>query len=64
MWTEALRLCKEYMPHQLAGLQEEYDMSVMSRGSRDGETLLNQAKEWEQQGEYSRAVDCYMKVSC
>lgn len=24
--------------------------------------LLEQAKEWEESGEYSRAVDCYLKV--
>lgn len=26
------------------------------------EGLLDQAREWEQSGEYSRAVECYLKV--
>lgn len=26
------------------------------------EGLLEQAQEWEQSGEYSRAVECYLKV--
>lgn len=29
---------------------------------RGGEGLLEQAREWEQSGEYSRAVECYLKV--
>lgn len=29
---------------------------------RGVEGLLEQAKEWEQSGEHSRAVECYLKV--
>lgn len=29
---------------------------------RGAEGLLDQAREWEQSGEYSRAVECYLKV--
>lgn len=29
---------------------------------RGTEGLLEQAREWEQAGEYARAVDCYLKV--
>jgi len=29
---------------------------------RGTEGLLEQAQEWEQAGEYTRAVDCYLKV--
>lgn len=61
-WTEALRVCKEYLPHKLSALQDEYDRTVLSRGSQDVETLLNQAQQWEEAGEYNRAVDCYTKV--
>ncbi|XP_063612068.1 intraflagellar transport protein 172 homolog [Penaeus indicus] len=62
-WTEALRVCKEYLPHKLSALQDEYDRTVLSRGSQDVETLLNQAQQWEEAGEYNRAVDCYTKVT-
>ncbi|XP_071532014.1 intraflagellar transport protein 172 homolog [Panulirus ornatus] len=62
-WTEALRVCKEYLPHKLNALQDEYDRTVLSRGSQDAHTLMNQARQWEESGEYARAVDCYMKVT-
>uniref|UniRef100_A0A3P9LP27 Intraflagellar transport 172 n=1 Tax=Oryzias latipes TaxID=8090 RepID=A0A3P9LP27_ORYLA len=50
MWSDAIRICKEYLPNKLGLLQE------------GGEGLLEQAREWEQSGEYSRAVECYLKV--
>lgn len=56
-------MCKEYLPHKLSALQDEYDRTVLSRGSHDAQTLMNQARQWEESGEYSRAVECYMKVS-
>ncbi|KAK7085982.1 hypothetical protein SK128_023173 [Halocaridina rubra] len=62
-WSEALRVCREYLPHKLSALQDEYDRSVLSRGSQDAQTLLNQARQWEESGEYTRAVDCYTKIS-
>lgn len=33
-----------------------------SRPHRGMEGLVEQARQWEQAGEYSRAVDCYLKV--
>ena len=30
---------------------------------RGADALVGQAKEWEASGEYSRAVDCYLKVT-
>ena len=33
-----------------------------SRSHRGMEGLVEQARQWEQAGEYSRAVDCYLKV--
>ncbi|XP_066969064.1 intraflagellar transport protein 172 homolog [Macrobrachium rosenbergii] len=62
-WTEALRVCKEYLPHKLSVLQDEYDRNVLSRGSQDAQTLISQARQWEESGEYARAVDCYSKVN-
>ncbi|CAL4073000.1 unnamed protein product, partial [Meganyctiphanes norvegica] len=62
-WTEALRVCKEYLPHKLSALQDEYDRNVLSRGSQDATTLMGQARQWEEAGEYSRAVDCYCKIT-
>ncbi|XP_024146740.1 intraflagellar transport protein 172 homolog [Oryzias melastigma] len=62
MWTDAIRICKEYLPNKLGVLQEEYERETSRRGLQGGEGLLEQAREWEQSGEYSRAVECYLKV--
>ncbi|XP_041831040.1 intraflagellar transport protein 172 homolog [Melanotaenia boesemani] len=62
MWSDAMRICKEYLPNKLAMLQEEYENETSKKGVRGVEGLLEQAREWEQSGEYSRAVDCYLKV--
>uniref|UniRef100_A0A7N8XI48 Intraflagellar transport protein 172 homolog n=1 Tax=Mastacembelus armatus TaxID=205130 RepID=A0A7N8XI48_9TELE len=56
MWSDAMRICKEYLPNKLSILQEEYERETGVEG------LLEQAREWEQSGEYSRAVECYLKV--
>ncbi|XP_038160069.1 intraflagellar transport protein 172 homolog [Cyprinodon tularosa] len=62
MWSDAMRICKEYLPSKLSVLQEEYERENSKEGGRGAEGLLEQAKEWEKMGEYSRAVDCYLKV--
>ncbi|XP_034555797.1 intraflagellar transport protein 172 homolog [Notolabrus celidotus] len=62
MWSDAMRICKEYLPNKLSVLQEEYERETSKKGVRGVEVLLEQAREWEQSGEYSRAVECYLKV--
>ncbi|ELV13731.1 Intraflagellar transport protein 172 like protein [Tupaia chinensis] len=62
LWSDALRICKDYMPGQLEALQEEYEREATKKGARGVEGLVEQARQWEQAGEYSRAVDCYLKV--
>uniref|UniRef100_A0A8C0IIW3 Intraflagellar transport protein 172 homolog n=1 Tax=Bubo bubo TaxID=30461 RepID=A0A8C0IIW3_BUBBB len=62
MWTEALRIGKEYVPGRLEELQEECGREAAQKGSGGTEGLLEQAQEWEQAGEHARAVDCYLKV--
>uniref|UniRef100_A0A8C8SPN1 Intraflagellar transport protein 172 homolog n=1 Tax=Pelusios castaneus TaxID=367368 RepID=A0A8C8SPN1_9SAUR len=62
MWSDALRTCKEYVPSRLEALQEEYDREATQKGTRGVEGMLEQARQWEQAGEYARAVDCYLKV--
>ncbi|KAG1667872.1 Intraflagellar transport protein 172 [Nymphon striatum] len=63
MWTEALRVCKEYVPSKLKMYQDEYDSEVASRGSRDIELLISQGQHWEEVNEHSRAIDCYLKIN-
>ncbi|XP_078506239.1 intraflagellar transport protein 172 homolog [Lissotriton helveticus] len=62
MWSDAIRICKEYIPGKLEHLQDEYEREVTKKGTRGMEGMVEQAREWEQAGEYSRAVDCYLKV--
>ncbi|CAB1340225.1 unnamed protein product, partial [Coregonus sp. 'balchen'] len=62
MWSDAMRICKEYLPNKLSILQEEYEKEATKKGSRGVEGMVEQAKEWEQSGEYARAVECYLKV--
>uniref|UniRef100_A0A2K5EYN7 Intraflagellar transport protein 172 homolog n=1 Tax=Aotus nancymaae TaxID=37293 RepID=A0A2K5EYN7_AOTNA len=62
LWSDALRICKDYVPGQLEALQEEYEREATKKGARGVEGLVEQARHWEQAGEYSHAVDCYLKV--
>jgi intraflagellar transport protein 172 len=63
MWPEALRVCKEYLPHKLNALQDEYEReSMAAEGARGVEAIMSQARQWEESGEHGRAVDCYLKV--
>uniref|UniRef100_A0A3P9PZB4 Intraflagellar transport 172 n=1 Tax=Poecilia reticulata TaxID=8081 RepID=A0A3P9PZB4_POERE len=62
MWSDAFRICKEYLPSKLSVLQEDYERETSKKGGRGVDGLLEQAKEWEESGEYSHAVDCYLKV--
>ncbi|KAJ8275180.1 hypothetical protein COCON_G00098050 [Conger conger] len=61
MWSDAIRICKEYVPNKLGALQDEYEREA-KKGSRGVEGIVEQAREWEQSGEYARAVECYLKV--
>ncbi|XP_041357336.1 intraflagellar transport protein 172 homolog isoform X2 [Gigantopelta aegis] len=63
MWSDALRVCKEYIPHKLQQLQDEYDHEMTDKTKRGVESMIGQAREWESSGEYARAVECYLKVT-
>lgn len=34
MWSDAMRICKEYIPNKLSILQEEYEKEIAKSGSR------------------------------
>ena len=42
MWQDALRVCKEYIPHKLSALQDEYEREMMDKSTRGAETLIQQ----------------------
>ena len=58
----SLQVCKEYLPHRLKALQDEYEKESLASSSRDVEALLQQARQWEEDQEHERAIDCYLKV--
>lgn len=62
MWSDAMRICKEYLPNKLAVLHEEYEKETSKKENWGVEDMVEQACKWEQSGEYARAVDCYLKV--
>ncbi|CDW59064.1 hypothetical protein TTRE_0000739401 [Trichuris trichiura] len=63
LWAEAVRVARDYLPSQLATLQDEYDALKLSSGPKDAGAFLAQANNWEKQGEYERAVQCYLKIT-
>eukprot|EP01137_Pigoraptor_chileana_P037243 Opistho-2@34026 len=65
LWTDALRVAKEYMPHKLPELHDDYDrhLSEAASGSAGRDALVAPARTWEANGEYSRAIDAYLKLN-
>lgn len=64
MWKEAIRFAKEYLPVKVADLHDEYDRYVSSKPSGDGrEEFLATARACEQQRDYAKAIDYYLKIS-
>uniref|UniRef100_A0A1B6D0F4 Intraflagellar transport protein 172 homolog n=1 Tax=Clastoptera arizonana TaxID=38151 RepID=A0A1B6D0F4_9HEMI len=63
LWVDALRVCREYLPSKLATVQAEYEREVGARGTRDVSSIVNQARQWEQSGEFKAAVDCYLRIN-
>uniref|UniRef100_A0A8R1I6R6 Intraflagellar transport protein 172 homolog n=1 Tax=Caenorhabditis japonica TaxID=281687 RepID=A0A8R1I6R6_CAEJA len=63
MWPDALRIAQNYLPHQAAQIQEEYEKSELRNGARGVDSFIAQAKEWEQQGDWRKAVTALLKVN-
>ena len=34
MWQDALRVCKEYVPHKLQAMQDEYEREMIGNSKR------------------------------
>ncbi|VDO86663.1 unnamed protein product [Haemonchus placei] len=48
MWPDALRIAKEYLPHQLLQLQEEFEQVELLGGGRGVSSLLAQGRAFEE----------------
>ncbi|KAI8928779.1 hypothetical protein BC831DRAFT_447367 [Entophlyctis helioformis] len=62
-WREAIRFAKEYLPNKLGEVHEEYDRYLSGQSDAGKDHIVNTAKTFEQQKEYSRAIDMYLKIS-
>jgi intraflagellar transport protein 172 len=62
MWKEALRFTREYLPARLNELHTEYDL-YMSKSGSGKEEILTSARVLEQQAEYARAIEMYLKLT-
>ncbi|CAI5455003.1 unnamed protein product [Caenorhabditis angaria] len=63
MWPDALRIAKEYLPHQYALIREEYEKAELRSGARGVDSFIQQAKDWEAQGDWARAVQTLLKIN-
>ncbi|VDM52610.1 unnamed protein product [Angiostrongylus costaricensis] len=63
MWPDALRIAKEYLPHQLLQLQEEFEQVELLGGGRGVNSLLAQGRAFEERREWAKAVQAYLKIN-
>ncbi|KAK0173296.1 hypothetical protein PV328_006513 [Microctonus aethiopoides] len=57
MWSEAMRVCREYLPSQEAALRREL---TQKSSSIDSKTSLEEARRWLEVGEIRTALDILM----
>lgn len=64
MWIDALRVCKDYLPHLYPTLQTEYSSSHHNKTTDVNiETLLSRANEWALAGQHKQAIECLLQVN-
>ncbi|KAJ3152666.1 hypothetical protein HDU86_005539 [Geranomyces michiganensis] len=63
MWKDAMRFAKEYLPATMSALNDDYDRYTAGQTDKGRDDILATAKLLEQQQEYSRAVDMYLKIT-
>ncbi|XP_060519882.1 intraflagellar transport protein 172 homolog [Cylas formicarius] len=64
MWIDAMRVCKDYLPHLYPSLQSEYSISHHNQTTDVNiETLLSRANEWALAGQHRQAIDCLLQVN-
>uniref|UniRef100_A0A914PIN1 Uncharacterized protein n=1 Tax=Panagrolaimus davidi TaxID=227884 RepID=A0A914PIN1_9BILA len=62
MWPDALRIAREFVPDALTALQQEFDEYQLKSGAKGAYSYMAQAKDWESQGDYRRAIETFLKV--
>lgn len=46
MWSDAMRICKEYLPNKLSELQEEYEQETAKKGNKWDEFIHCLMNDW------------------
>ena len=62
-WKEAIRFAKQYLPNKLAEINQEYDQYLSGQADAGKDNLISTALSFEQQKEYARAIDIYLKLT-
>lgn len=64
MWVDALRICRDYLPHLLPAIQEEYSASKFSNGeSSNVEEILEKANDFIQAGQHKQAIYTLLEIN-
>ncbi|XP_011499324.1 PREDICTED: intraflagellar transport protein osm-1 [Ceratosolen solmsi marchali] len=63
MFSEAMRVCREYLPSQEAALRRELGQRAGQSDIGDGSTLIEDARRWLELGETQEALDLLLRVS-
>ncbi|KAJ3205663.1 hypothetical protein HDU82_005043 [Entophlyctis luteolus] len=65
MWKECLQFAKQYLPARVAELHDEYNRILTSRANSSGgkDEILQSIRALEQQKDFSRAIDMYLKFN-
>ncbi|KAJ3234644.1 hypothetical protein HDU78_005723 [Chytriomyces hyalinus] len=65
MWKECLQFAKQHAPNRVADLHEEYNRVLTSRANSSGgkEEILQSIRVLEQQKDFTRAIDLYLKFN-
>lgn len=62
MWEDALRVARDYVPSMLSALESEYATVQLKAGARGAHSFAQQARDYQERGEYDKAVACLLKV--
>ncbi|KAI8611221.1 hypothetical protein BC830DRAFT_1069003 [Chytriomyces sp. MP71] len=65
MWKECLQFAKQHVPNRVTDLHEEYNRILTSRANSTGgkEEILQSIRMLEQQKDFTRAIDLYLKFN-
>ncbi|KAJ3338041.1 hypothetical protein HDU93_010039 [Gonapodya sp. JEL0774] len=63
LWKEALLFAKQYVPNRVPDLTVEYELQAVGTEDMTREEIVASGKALEQQRQYSKAIDSYLKAS-